>query len=95
MTTPRLLIILLAIVLSGCHAPYQVLLPNGHYAWAVECNDVAARCFEKISYVCDGGYTIINREFAEVEGSGLVATKDFMVAKSRRGHLLSITFICK
>jgi len=91
----RWLSLLLVASLSGCRQPYyQVALPNGGYAWAVEC-ETKARCFETIGYICDNGYRVIDHESSQEARSGFVATKDFAVANSRSGEVTTMMFVCK
>jgi hypothetical protein len=83
------------LLLSACRgSAYQVALPNGGYAWAVEC-DVAPRCYEKIGDVCDHGYRLVGRDSAMEDRSDVVATQDLALARSRRGERVTLMFVCR
>lgn len=88
--------LLASLMLFGCHRTnvYQVMLPSGETAHAVECETIQ-RCQQEIWWTCERGYRIIEQSGSMGTRANAIVTGQFSRFELREGEEYVITFICR
>lgn len=72
----RFVLVGAAVVLAGCAASSETVLPSGAHGYSINCSGAAmtwAQCYEKAGSLCPYGYKIVEQE-GQTPGSSLGAT---------------------